>query len=110
MPSMLNSMHDIVSWFVAVCCVVAIVHPRIPTGVLATLGLSSVFVGIVFSTDDAANQALALDIVVGGLLFVFAGLAWRMYASRGCVRMRRLADWSPPPINARRKAGRGRRA
>lgn len=104
-------LHDWMTISFAALCLWAIVSPRVPTGIVPTIGLCIVASAALWSLDDMAPAQTVLDAMIGGLCVVGAGLLWRFYR-RPKHQMRRRTDWGdlPPvrPEDLHRVAGRGR--
>ena len=86
-------LHDALSVAVVALCMWAIVSPRVPTGVFGTAGLGIVAVAALWSVDDAYNPFAAIDLLLSGVLFIGAGLAWRL------LRRERAATQPPRELD-----------
>lgn len=109
---LLNSAHDFVSLAVFVLCLLAVIHPRVPTGVLGTLGLGVVMIGILYSLDDGHDPMRALDVVIAGIGTIGVCLAWRVIRRPHRGMMRRAEDWQrdaaqtlPPDLRSAIRGG-----
>jgi hypothetical protein len=87
-------LHDLVTLTVAVLLLWALASPRVPTGVLPTIGIGVLLVGTLWSLDDGAPGAVVVDVFLGGLGLIGAGLLRRCY-KHPKRRMRRSTDWMP---------------
>ena len=87
--------HDSLAALVVMFSLWAIVSPRVPTGVLGTAGLGLMAVATLWSFDDFADPLAALDLLLGGIATVAAGVAWRVLRHRQ-PHMRRADDWAAP--------------
>lgn len=65
-------MHDLFAAIVAGACLFAIVSPRIPTGLLGSLGLGVVCVSALWCVDDYYDPIRANDLMLIGLGFLAA--------------------------------------
>jgi len=85
-------LHDLVTLSVAMVCLWAIVSPRVPTGILPTIGLGAIFVAALWSLDDWAPAPTVVDVMLGGIGLIGAGMVWRCYR-KPRPHMRRSSDW-----------------
>ena len=85
-------LHDALTFAVAMLCVVAIVSPRVPTGILGSCGLAMLAVCGLWSMDDQSNPFQVVDGVFVGLALVGTSALWRARRKRGRP-MRRATDW-----------------
>lgn len=85
-------LHDLVTLGVAMVCLWAIVSPRVPTGILPTIGLCAIFVAALWSLDDWAPAPTVVDVMIGGIGLIGLGLVWRCYR-KPQRQMRRSSDW-----------------
>lgn len=86
-------LHDLITLAVVALCLWAIVDPRVPTGVVPTIGLCVVGVAALWSLDDWAPPQTVVDTMLGGLGLVGGGAAWRVFRRRRKCPMRRSTDW-----------------
>lgn len=85
-------LHDLLSIIVVMMCLWAIVSPRVPTGIVATVGLCVIAVAALWSLDDWAPwDAVATTLLLGNAIAGVAGL-WRCTRKPTCM-MRRASDW-----------------
>lgn len=80
--------HDMMTLMVAGLCFWAIIDHRVPTGVLASAGLGAVMIAAIWSVDDAHDQGIVLDILLGGIGAIAIGVLWRIYVVRNLPVMR----------------------
>lgn len=85
-------LHDLVTFSVACLCMWAIVSPRVPTGILPTMGLGAIFVAAAWSLDDWAPAPTVVDVMLGGIGLIGVGVLWRAYR-KPKPQMRRSSDW-----------------
>lgn len=85
-------LHDLVTLSVAMVCLWAIVSPRVPTGILPTIGLGAIFVAALWSLDDWAPAPTVVDVMLGGIGLIGVGMVWRCYR-KPRPHMRRSSDW-----------------
>lgn len=85
-------LHDLVTLSVAMVCLWAIVSPRVPTGILPTIGLGAIFVAALWSLDDWAPAPTVVDVMLGGIGLIGVGVLWRAYR-KPKPQMRRSSDW-----------------
>lgn len=85
-------LHDLVTFSVACLCMWAIVSPRVPTGILPTIGLGAIFVAAAWSLDDWAPAPAVVDVMLGGIGLIGVGVLWRCYR-KPKPQMRRSSDW-----------------
>lgn len=64
--------------FVIVFCLWAVVDPRIPSGILTTVGLLAVMIGCLAALDDSAYILRAFSVRTWGLVLVGWGQFWRV--------------------------------
>lgn len=86
-------MHDALALLSAALCMWAVVHPRVPTGLLPTLGLGVMFVASMWSLDDWASADGVLDLMTVGVCLVGVGGFWRVLRRPRNNMMRRNTDW-----------------
>ena len=85
-------LHDLVTFSVACLCMWAIVSPRVPTGILPTMGLGAIFVAAAWSLDDWAPAPTVVDVMLGGIGLIGVGVLWRAYR-KPKPQMRRSSAW-----------------
>ena len=88
-------LHDAVSWSVFLLCLVLIVSPNVPTGIVPTIGLAVIGGAALWSMDDWAPAATVLDALLGGVGLTAGAVLWRSHR-RGRDRQamnRRRSDW-----------------
>lgn len=90
---MFDSLHDYIAVAVAALLLWGVIHPRLPTGVLGTIGMGMMMVGILYSLDTFRDPIVALDIVISGIGVVGVCLAIRVYRRPHRGLMRRVEDW-----------------
>lgn len=89
---MLNSLHDYVTVAVMGLCLLAILSPRVHTGILPTIGLGAIVVAALWSLDDWAPAPTVVDVMLGGIGLIALGVLGRVYR-KPKARMRRSSDW-----------------
>lgn len=90
----LLTLDNLVTIAVAGVLLWALVSPRVPTGVLPTIGIGVLLVGTIWSLDDWAPGPTVVDVLIGGLGLIGLGLVRRCY-KHPKRRMRRATDWMP---------------
>lgn len=81
-------LHDVVTWTVALLLLCMLISPRVPTGVLPSLGLGVLLVATLWSLDDQAPGPTIVDTMIGGLGLVGWGITWRFHVTPRLRRRR----------------------
>ena len=92
--------HDLLTLTVAAMCMAAILSPRVPTGIVPTIGLAVVAGAALWSLDDFAPPDKVADMLFVGLSIAGAAGLWRCHR-RPKRLMRRASDWQgaqPRPL------------
>ena len=90
-------LHDTITFCVFLGALALIVSPRVPTGVVPTLGIAVIGGAALWSMDDWAAPRDVLDAMLGGVAVTTVGILWRAHRVRNRkVRNRRADDWSAP--------------
>lgn len=104
--------HDWLALLAALLCVLAVVSPRVPTGILGSLGLGAIALAALWSLDDWHDPAMALNIVLGGVSALGLKVGWRVLR-KPAPHLRRRGDiYGEPtelPPTALHQVGGGRK-
>jgi hypothetical protein len=84
-------LHDALALLAALLCLAAVISPRIPTGIIGSLGLGTISLAALWSLDDWHDPALVLDIALGGVALIGVKIGWRALR-KPTPQLRRMGD------------------
>lgn len=87
-------LHDALVLGVSGLCLWALISPRLPTGVLGSLGLGTMAGAALWSIDYFAKQEAVADMLLAGIGLLGLHALLRVLRRRSS-HMRRLSDWQP---------------
>jgi len=77
-----KGMIEILGWVLASLCLWAIVSPKVPTGIVCTLGLGIIGIGGIWATDDSSLAYRNLEIIMIGMVIIGVAFFLRVRFSK----------------------------